>query len=147
MSDPAAAGFRNPDANAICAMLQQVKTIAVVGFSRKADRPSYRIARALRAFGYRVIAVRPGIGEAFGEKAYARLADVPETVDLVDVFRKSADAGKVVDECIALGIPRVWLQDGVVNQDAARRAEEAGMFVVMDRCIMRDYSRLVGGNA
>jgi hypothetical protein len=147
MSDPAVAGFRNPDADAIRAMLRQVKTIAVVGFSPKAARPSYRIARALRTFGYRVIAVRPGVGEAFGEKTYARLADVPEPVDLVDVFRNPAGAGAVVDECIALGFPRVWLQDGVVNEDAARRAQEAGMFVVMDRCIMRDYSMLCGGNA
>ncbi len=146
MNNSAVTGFCNPDADAIRAMLRQVKTIAVVGFSPKADRPSHRIARALRAFGYRVIAVRPGVREAFGEKAYPKLAEVPEAVDLVDVFRNSADAGAVVDECIALGIPRVWLQDGVVNEDAARRGLEAGMVVVMDRCIMRDYSQLVGGN-
>jgi predicted CoA-binding protein len=147
VSGPAAAAFANPDADAIRATLGVVKTIAVVGYSPKADRPSHRIARALRAFGYRVIAVRPGIADAFGEKAYAGLADIPERIDLVDVFRNSAEAGAVVDECIALGIPRVWLQEGVVNEGAARRAQDAGMFVVMDRCIMRDYSRLMGSGA
>ena len=147
MSDAAVAGFANPDADAIRAALREIRTVAVVGYSPKPDRPSHRIARALRAFGFRVFAVRPGLAEAFGEKAYARLADIPVPVDLVDVFRNSAQAGAVIDECIALGIPRVWLQDGVVNEAAARRARDAGLFVVMDRCIMRDYSRLVGDDA
>ena len=144
MNDAAVAEFSNPGADAIGTVLRQVKTIAVVGYSPKPHRASHRIARALRAFGYRVFAVRPGLAEAFGEKAYASLADIGETIDLVDVFRNSEEAGGVIDECIALGIPRVWLQDGVVNGAAARRAQDAGMFVVMDRCIMRDYSRLVG---
>jgi predicted CoA-binding protein len=134
--------FCNPDAAKICAALREVKTIAVVGFSPRPERPSHRIARALRAFGFRVIAVRPGISEAFGERAYAHLADVPERVDLVDIFRNPQDAGPIVDDCIALGIKRVWLQDGVVDHDAARRAVDAGLFTVMDRCIMRDWSRL-----
>ena len=146
MNDAAVAEFSNPGADAIRVVLRQVKTIAVVGYSPKPHRASHRIARALRAFGFRVLAVRPGLAEAFGEKAFGRLADIRDPLDLVDVFRNPAGAGGVIDECIALGIPRVWLQDGVVNEAAARRAQDAGMFVVMDRCIMRDYSNLVGGD-
>jgi predicted CoA-binding protein len=147
MSIASVAEFLNPDPAEICANLRAVKTIAVVGFSPKPERPSHRIARALRAFGFRVIAVRPGISEAFGEKAYARLADVQEGVDLVDVFRNPRDAGAIVDDCIALGIKRVWMQDGVVDPAAARRAVDAGLFTVMDRCIVRDWSQLCGGGA
>ena len=142
MSMDSVSAFRNPEPAQICAALREVKTIAVVGFSPRPERPSHRIARALRAFGFRVIAVRPGISEAFGEKAYARLADVPERVDLVDIFRNPGDAGAIVDDCIALGIKRVWMQDGVVDHQAARRAVDAGLFAVMDRCIMRDWSGL-----
>ena len=124
-------------------MLGEVKTIAVVGLSPNADRPAYRIARALQGFGYRIVPVRPKVAEVLGEKAYATLSEVPGEIDLVDVFRASKHAGGIVDECLRLGLKRLWLQDGVVDEDAAERARAGGMSVVMDRCIWRDYQALV----
>ena len=134
--------FRNPDPEAICALLREVKTIAVVGLSPNPDRPAFRIARALQGFGYRVIPVRPKVAEVLGEKAYASLSEVPEKVDLVDVFRAAEHVGPLVDECLRLGLRRLWLQDGVVNEVAAEKAAAGGMTVVMDRCIWRDFTSL-----
>lgn len=131
--------FRNPDPEAICALLREVKTIAVVGLSPNPDRPAFRIARALQGFGYRVIPVRPKVAAVLGEKAYASLSEVPEKIDLVDVFRAAEHVGPLVDECLRLGLGRIWLQDGIVNEEAAAKASAAGMTVVMDRCIWRDY--------
>ena len=131
--------FRNPDPEAICALLREVKTIAVVGLSPNVARPSYRVSRAMQGFGYRIVPVRPAVSEVLGEKAYARLSDIPFEVDLVDVFRNPDDVGPIVDECIALGVRRLWLQDGVVNEEAAEKARAAGITVVMDRCVWRDY--------
>ena len=136
--------FTNPSPEAIKALLEKAKTVAVVGISPRPERPSHRIASRLLGWGYRVIPVRPAITEVLGLKAYARLADVPEAIDIVDVFRNPEDAGPVIDECIALGVPAVWLQEGVVNEPAARRALAAGMTVVMDRCISTEYRKLVG---
>lgn len=134
--------FANPEPEQICRMLREVKTIAVVGLSPKSHRPSYRIARALQRFGFRVVPVRPGLAEILGEPAYARLSDIPGPVDLVNVFRAPRHAGEIVDECLALGLKRLWFQDGIVNEAAALRAQAAGMQVVMDRCIARDYAGL-----
>ena len=134
--------FANPDPESICRMLRQVRCIAVVGLSPKPHRPSFRIARALQRFGFRVIPVRPAQTELLGERAYARLTDVPEPIDLVDVFRAPEYVDEIVDQCLAMGIPRLWLQDGVVNEPAALRARAGGIQVVMDRCITRDYSAL-----
>ncbi len=131
--------FRNPDPEAICALLREVKTIAVVGLSPNPDRPAFRIARALQGFGYRIIPVRPKVAAVLGEKAYASLSEVPEKIDLVDVFRAAEHVGPLVDECLRLGLGRIWLQDGIVNEEAAAKASAAGMTVVMDRCIWRDY--------
>ena len=131
--------FRNPDPEAICALLREVKTIAVVGLSPNPDRPAFRIARALQVFGYRIIPVRPKVAAVLGEKAYASLSEVPEKIDLVDVFRAAEHVGPLVDECLRLGLGRIWLQDGIVNEEAAAKASAAGMTVVMDRCIWRDY--------
>lgn len=131
--------FTNPSPQAIKALLENAKSIAVVGISPRPERPSHRIASRLVGWGYQVIPVRPAISEVLGLKAYARLSDVPGPIDLVDVFRNPEDAGPIVDECIALGVPAVWLQEGVVNEAAAQRALDAGMTVVMDRCIYRDY--------
>ena len=125
------------------ALLARVKTIAVVGLSPKPERPSHRIARRLQEWGYRVLPVRPGISEVLGEKAYARLAELPAKPDLVNVFRSSEQVGGVVDECIALGLPAIWTQQGIVDEAAAERARAAGMFVVMDRCISVEYRRLM----
>lgn len=134
--------FRNPPIEDILALLQRVKTIAVVGYSPKIERPSHRVAAALQARGYRIIPVRPGISEGLGETAYARVRDLPEVPDLVDVFRQPAAVDAVVDDCIALGVKHLWLQDGVVNEVAALRAQAAGMLVVMDRCTLRDQGLL-----
>lgn len=131
--------FTNPTLDQLRSLLREVKTIAVVGLSPNVARPSYRVSRAMQGFGYRIVPVRPAVSEVLGEKAYARLSDIPFEVDLVDVFRNPDDVGPIVDECIALGVRRLWLQDGVVNEEAAEKARAAGITVVMDRCVWRDY--------
>jgi predicted CoA-binding protein len=134
--------FANPEPDAIRALLQRVKTIAVVGFSPRPGRPSHNISRQLQRFGYRIIPVRPGLAEGLGERAYPSLAAVPGQIDLANVFRASRYALQVVEDCIARGIQNVWLQEGVYDEAAAARAQEAGLTVIMDRCILRDYTRL-----
>ncbi|MDD3352985.1 CoA-binding protein [Zoogloea sp.] len=131
--------FTNPSPDQIRSLLQEIRTLAVVGLSPRPERPSYRVSRAMQGFGYRIVPVRPAVTEILGEQAYPRLADIPFPVDLVNVFRAGDEVGPIVDECIALGIKRLWLQDGVVNQEAAERARAAGITVVMDRCLWRDY--------
>lgn len=135
--------FQNPGPEDIKALLGRVKTIAVVGLSPKPDRPSFGVSQAMQRFGYRIVPVRPAVTEVLGEKAYARLSDIPFPVDLVDVFRNADEVGPIIDECIALGVKRLWLQDGVVNEEAAKKARAAGITVVMDRCVWRDYMDLV----
>lgn len=135
--------FANPSAAQLRTLLERVNTIAVVGLSPKPYRPSHHIARALQRFGYRIIPVNPAVDEVLGERAYARLADIGEPIDLVDVFRAPEHVAGLVDECIALKLPALWLQDGVINPQAARTAVRAGMTVVMDRCIYRDYLSLM----
>ena len=135
--------FQNPDPDTIRALLKGAGTIAVVGYSPRTDRPSHRIASALRGAGYRVIAVRPGISEALGERAYPNLRAVPDSVDIIDVFRASEHAAEVIDDCIAKGAKVVWFQDGVYDEPAGARAQAAGMTVIMDRCIWRDHRALV----
>lgn len=137
----------NPSDDQLRALLRGAKRIAVVGLSPKPDRPSHRIARRLIDWGYEVIPVRPALTEVLGCKAYARLADVPGRVDLVDVFRAPGEIGPVVDDCIARGMPALWLQEGVVNEAEAARARAAGITVVMDRCISVDHRRLIGAAA
>jgi predicted CoA-binding protein len=131
--------FRNPDAEARCALLKAVKTIAVVGLSPNPARPSYGVAKAMQGFGFRVIPVHPAATEILGEKVYPALKDIPETIDLVDVFRSAEFIDDVVDECLALNLKAIWIQEGIVNEPAALRAQAGGMTVVMDRCIYRDY--------
>ncbi|MBN8284499.1 CoA-binding protein [Zoogloea sp.] len=135
--------FANPSPDQIRSLLQEAKTIAVVGLSPRADRPSYRVSRAMQGFGYRIVPVRPAVAEVLGEKAWARLSEIPFAVDMVDVFRAGDQIDPIVDECIALGVKRLWLQDGVINEAAAERARAAGITVVMDRCVWRDYMELV----
>ena len=134
--------FANPPLDDIRALLLAVKTIAIVGYSPKPQRPSNEVASALQARGYRIIPVRPAISEGLGEKAYARISELPEVPDLVDVFRAPDAVDAIVDECIALGVKNLWLQDGVINEPAALRAQAAGMLVVMDRCTLRDQRLL-----
>ena len=136
--------FANPSDEEIRALLKRVHQIAVVGLSYKTDRPSYKVAVALQRFGYRIIPVRPMTDEVLGEKAYPDLATVPGKIDLVDVFRAPEQVGEVVDACIALKLPVIWLQEGVVNEAAAQRAQAAGLTVIMDRCVYREYVRLFG---
>ena len=135
--------FRNPDSDGLRALLERTKTVAVVGLSPNPDRPSHRIGKRLKEWGYRVVPVRPALDEVLGEKAYPNLTAIPFKPDLVDVFRSPDQVDPVVDECIALGIPALWLQEGVVNEAAALRAQAAGIEVVMDRCISVDYRRLM----
>ena len=139
--------FENPDDAARCALIRASKRIAVVGLSPNPARPSHGVARAMQGFGFTVIPVRPGVSEVLGEKAYARLTDVPGHIDLVDVFRVASAVDAIVDECLQLGLKAIWLQDGVVNEAAAARAQAGGMTVVMDRCIYRDYVRICNRSA
>ncbi|MHB8716960.1 MAG: CoA-binding protein [Sulfuricaulis sp.] len=122
----------------------RIHTIAVVGLSPRANRPSHRVATQLQRFGYRVIPVRPAVDSVLGEKAYAALREVPEKIDLVDVFRAPEYVDSLVAECLALKLPAIWLQDGVINIPAAERARSAGMTVVMNRCLYRDYLGFFG---
>lgn len=131
--------FSNPSADEIRQLLQSIKTIAVVGLSPTPSRPSHGVARAMQGFGYRIIPVRPAVEEVLGEKAWPDLHTLPALPDLVNVFRAPEHVGPIVEACIELGVRAIWLQDGVVHEAAARRAQEAGMTVVMDRCIYRDY--------
>ena len=120
-------------------ILDDCRTIAVVGLSSDASRPSNSVSSYMRRQGYMVIPVNPNETEVFEEKAYPTLAAVPQTVDLVDVFRRSDEAGKAVDEAIAIGAKAVWLQEGVLDRAAAQRASDAGLLVVMDRCWLKEY--------
>lgn len=120
-------------------MLKEVKTIAVVGLSPNASRPSYGVSAAMQGFGFRVIPVHPAAKEILGEKVYPNLASVPEPIDLVNVFRSAEFIDEIVDECLRLGLKRLWIQEGIVNELAAARALAGGMTVIMDRCIYRDY--------
>ena len=133
--------FQNPSAGELKALLQRVKTVAVVGLSPDPDRPSYSVAMYLQGNGYRIVPVRPGGGEILGEKVYERLSDVPFAVDVVDHFRRSSLVGAHVDEAIRLRVPAVWMQEGVVDEDAAQRARDAGLMVVMDRCMLKEHRR------
>ncbi len=125
-------------------VLRESKNIAVVGLSPKQDRPSFRVASYLKAQGYRIIPVRPGIGEVLGEKAYPRLTDIPPEIeiDVVDIFRRSEEVLPVVEEAIRRRAKTVWMQEGIINEDAAQKAEAAGLKVVMDRCMLKEHQRL-----
>lgn len=128
----------------IAALLNSVRTVALVGASANTDRPSNRVMKKLLTHGYRVIPVNPGLaGQTLhGQQVVAALADIADMVDMVDIFRDSASAGAAVDEAIAIGAKAVWMQLGVINPEAAERAEEAGLKVVMDRCPAIEIPRL-----
>jgi uncharacterized protein len=128
--------------NRIADILGAARTIAVVGLSAKRFRPSHGVAEYLQRVGYRIIPVNPNITEVLGEKSYASLDAVPEPVDIVDIFRRSEHVPEIVEAAIRKGAKTIWMQEGVVHEDAARRAESAGLAVVMDRCILKDHRRL-----
>jgi predicted CoA-binding protein len=131
----------------INSILESYRTVAVVGLSSNPDKPSYRVAQYLQSVGYRIIPVNPFVDEVLGEKGYRSLLDVPEAIDIVDVFRPAEAVPAIVEEAIQLknrvGHPKVvWMQLGIVNEEAARRAKAAGFTVVMDRCMMMEHKRL-----
>lgn len=135
--------FQNPSDDEIRALLKRVKRIAVVGLSPNEARPSFGVSQFMQRAGYGIVPVRPHVTEVLGELAYDQLADVPDSVDLVNVFRRAEEIDAVVDEAIRLKLPAVWIQLGIANEAAAQRAVAAGLTVVMDRCIKIEYLRLM----
>ena len=131
--------FQNPPGDEIRHLLKTAKTVAVVGLSPKQDRASNGVARGLQHFGYRIVPVNPGQTEMLGERCYPDLMSVPDGIDLVDVFRAPEHVAEVVEQCIARKFPAIWLQEGVIDEKSAARAQAAGIMVVMDRCIYKDY--------
>jgi predicted CoA-binding protein len=131
----------------IKSILESYRTVAVVGLSRDPDKASYQVANYLQSVGYRIIPVNPFVDQVLGEKSYKSLLDVPQTIEIVDIFRPSEAVPAIVEDAIQLknrvGSPKVvWMQLGIINEEAARRAREAGFEVVMDRCMMREHKRL-----
>lgn len=137
--------FTNPDPDEIRSILQRTQRIAVVGLSPNPARPSHGVAKALKGFGYTIVPVRPAVDEVLDEQAYADLFDVPGDIDMVDVFRNPDQIAPIIDACIQRHVPVIWLQDGVINEVEAMRAQAAGITVIMDRCIYRDYIQLLQG--
>ncbi|OYZ57473.1 MAG: CoA-binding protein [Hydrogenophilales bacterium 16-61-112] len=119
--------FSNPGDDALRALFDRVKTIAVVGLSPQPARPSYRVAQAMQRYGFRIVPVRPLVDSVLGESAYADLADIPFQVDLVDVFRSAGHLPAIVEQCLALHLPSIWIQEGIVHDAAAQQAQ-AGRF-------------------
>ncbi len=126
-------------ADAMTELLKRARTIAVVGLSSKRLRPSYGVSAYMQAAGYRIIPVNPNERQVLGEQSYPRLEDVPEKVDIVNVFRRSEQVPEVVESAIRIGAQAIWMQEGVVHEEAARRAREAGLEVVMDLCILKEH--------
>jgi hypothetical protein len=125
----------------IAEILQQSRTIAVVGLSSKRFRASYGVAEYMQRAGYRIIPVNPEETEVLGEKSYRDLDSVPEAIDIVDIFRRSEFVPEIVEAAIRKGAKAIWMQEGVIHEEAARRAAEAGLDVVMDRCILKEHRR------
>jgi|SRR5215471_10597788 len=128
-------------ADEIGKLLGTAKTIAVVGLSNSPLRPSHGVSAYMQSNGYRIIPVNPSINGALGEKAVASLSEINEKIDIVDIFRRSEFVPEVVDEAIRLKVPAIWMQEGVVHEAAAEKARQAGIFVVMDRCILKEHRR------
>ena len=124
-------------------LLEKSRTIAVVGLSSKKFRPSYGVAEYMQKQGYRILPVNPNESEILGEKVYARLEDIAGHIDIVDIFRRSEFVLPVVESAIRLGASAVWMQEGVVHEEAARKARDAGLTVVMDHCILKEHTRLL----
>ena len=133
------------DDNELRAILRTARTVASVGVSSNPEKPSYGIFQYLAGVGYRMIPVNPTTPEILGRTSYPDVRSIPEKVDVVQVFRKPEDVPAVVEQAIQAGAKVVWMQEGVINKDAARQAEEAGLQVVMDRCMMKTHQRLLRG--
>ena len=132
------------EADEIAELLKRARNIAVVGLSSSPLRPSHGVSAYMQTHGYHIIPVNPEISEALGEKAYASLADVPAKIDIVNIFRRPEYVDEIVDAAIALKVPAIWMQEDVVNQRAAEKARAAGIFVVMDRCILKEHRARFG---
>jgi predicted CoA-binding protein len=133
-----------PQPDAIADLLKRARTIAVVGLSNSPLRPSHGVAAYMQTQGYRIIPVNPQIKGALGEKSYASLLDVPEKIDLVNIFRRAEYVEDIVDQAIQLRVPAVWMQEDVINEKAAQKARQAGIFVVMDRCLLKEHKARFG---
>jgi uncharacterized protein len=132
----------NPDQADITKVLKEAKTVAVVGLSSRSHRASYGVSETLLESGYRIFPVNPNESEVLGEKCYARLEDIPEKVDIVDIFRRSEFVPEIVDSAIRIGARAIWMQEGVEDEASAERARRAGLFVIMDNCIAKEiYKR------
>jgi predicted CoA-binding protein len=132
----------NPDEASITNVLKTAKTVAVVGLSHKRYRASYGVSETLLESGYRIFPVNPNESEVLGEKCYARLEDIPEKIDIVDIFRRSEFVPEIVDSAIRVGARAIWMQEGVEDEASAERARRAGLFVIMDNCIAKEiYKR------
>jgi predicted CoA-binding protein len=129
----------SPSPDPIADVLRSTKTIAVVGLSDNPLRPSHGVAAYMQAHGYRIIPVNPRISEALGEKAYPSLLNIPDKIDLVNIFRRPVFVEGIVDQAIQLKIPAVWMQEEITHEQAAQKARQAGLFVVMDRCILLEH--------
>jgi len=125
-------------------LLSRIKTIAVVGLSGSPLRPSHGVSAYMQLHGYRIVPVNPLITEALGENSYPSLLDVPDKIDLVDVFRRPEYVDEIVEQAIQLKIPAIWMQEDVINERAAEKARKAGMFVVMDRCVLKEHRARFG---
>jgi predicted CoA-binding protein len=130
--------------DAIADLLKRSKTIAVVGLSNRPLRPSHGVSAYMQTNGYHIVPVNPLIKGALGEKAYASLLDVPEKIDIVNIFRRPEFVEEVVDQAIRLKVPAIWMQEEVINEEAAEKARRAGIFVVMDRCILKEHKARFG---
>lgn len=128
-----------PQTDPVTELLRRAKTIAVVGLSDNPLRPSYGVTAYMQSHGYRIIPVNPKIKSCLGEKAYASLPEVPEKVDIVDIFRRSVFVEQIVEEAIQLKVSAIWMQEDVIHEKAAEKARRAGIFVVMDRCILKEH--------
>jgi predicted CoA-binding protein len=128
-----------PEIDPIRDLLRRSRTIAVVGLSDSPMRPSYGVSAYMQSHGYKIIPVNPTIAETLGAKSYPALGSVPEKIDIVNIFRRPEYVEEIVDQAIELKVPAVWMQEGVVNQKAAEKAEKAGIFVVMDLCILKEH--------
>jgi predicted CoA-binding protein len=133
-----------PQHDPIADILRRSKTIAVVGLSNSPLRPSHGVSAYMQLQGYKIIPVNPGISESLGEKAYPSLLDVPGKIDIVNIFRRSEFVGGIVDQAIQLKVPAIWMQESVIDEAAAKRARAAGIFVVMDECILKEHRARFG---
>jgi predicted CoA-binding protein len=129
----------SPQSDPITDLLRRSKTIAVVGLSCNPLRPSHGVSAYLQSHGYRIIPVNPNIEECLGQTAYASLLDVPEKIDIVNIFRRTEFVEEVVDQAVQLKVPAVWMQEEIIQEKAAAKARQAGIFVVMDRCILKEH--------